>query len=129
MFLCTTAFISGSSRPMRMHAAQCPGLISRNAGLICEHSEIAYGHRVRNRHPDGGSTGDGTSPVRTMRLRGRAEAITGTAEINATVYGINGRAYSSDAGASSTILPRYMTQIRSEICCTALRSWEMNRNV
>ena len=37
----------------------------------------------------------------------------GIAESSATVYGCSGRAKRSADGASSTILPRYMTAIRS----------------
>src|SRR5919201_1648584 len=40
-----------------------------------------------------------------------------------------GRRYSSSAGESSTILPRYMTAIRSETCRTTPRSWAMNTYV
>src|SRR5262249_25671479 len=45
------------------------GPISRKTGFELAHSGIAYGHRVRNRQPDGGFSGDGTSPVRSIRLR------------------------------------------------------------
>ena len=57
-------------------------------------------HRVWNRQPDGGLTGDGTSPLRMIRRR--RDSMTGsgigTADSSATVYGWSGRALSSRDG-------------------------------
>ena len=53
----------------------------------------AFQHRVRNRHPDGGSTGLGTSPASRMRTLGgvpRTTPRSGTAESSAWVYGCCG---------------------------------------
>ncbi len=49
----------------------------------------AFQHRVRNRHPDGGLAGLGTSPCSTIRCRWRSflGSGTGTAESRAWVYG------------------------------------------
>ena len=57
------------------------------------HTSIAYGQRVRNRQPDGGASGLGTSPRSTMRSRPRwyAGSGTGIADSNASVYGWRGR--------------------------------------
>ena len=41
--------------------------------------------------------------------------------------GVQGLSEQVLAGDSSTILPRYMTPMRSEMCLTMDRSWEMNR--
>src|SRR5215469_13635599 len=79
---------------------------------------VAYRQRGWNRHPDGGATGLGTSPSSTICSR-RAESSgsgTGTADSRASVYGWTGCRYSSSAGETSTILPRYMTAIRFETC-------------
>ena len=71
--------------------------------------------RVWKWQPDGGLTGDGTSPLRMIRRRRRSTSGSGigTADSSATVYGWSGRELSSRDGASSTIRPRYITAIRS----------------
>ena len=86
-------------------------------------------HRVWKWQPDGGLTGDGTSPLRMIRRRRRSTfgSGIGTADRSATVYGWSGRALSSRDGASSTIRPRYITAIRSLMWRTTDRSWAMNR--
>ena len=53
----------------------------------------------------------------------------GTAESSVIVYGCSGFSYRSSAGEISTILPRYMTAIRSEMCRTTARSCAMKRYV
>src|ERR1019366_2254385 len=95
------ASISGFSGLIRVHATKCSASISRNCGRTREHSSIAYGQRVRKRHPDGGFTGDGISPRKIIRSAGREKD--GTAAISALVYGISGRRPSFSALASSTI--------------------------
>ncbi|CAM5307933.1 hypothetical protein SVIOM74S_01446 [Streptomyces violarus] len=89
---------------------------------------VAFQHRVWKRHPLGGAIGEGTSPLSRMRsllaaLR-RGSGI-GTADSRALVYGCIGLAYSESRSASSTILPRYITAIRSETCRTTDRSCAM----
>ena len=76
---------------------------------------ITYGHRVRNRQPEGGFAGDGISPRSTTRAPARCDGGLGTgiAESSASVYGCVGASYSAAAGPSSTIWPRYITAIRS----------------
>ena len=86
-------------------------------------------HRVWKRQPDGGATGDGTSPLRMIRRRRRSTIGSGigTADSSATEYGCSGSRLSSRDGASSTIRPRYITAIRSLMWRTTDRSWAMNR--
>ena len=87
-----TRSMSGCSALIRMHAAKCLGWISTSCGSTSRQAATACGQRVWNRHPDGGSIGDGTSPWSITRLR-RASTTgsgTGTAEIRARVYGMSG---------------------------------------
>src|SRR5262245_57319358 len=49
----------------KWHATRWPGAISRNGGSALEQRGMASGQRVWNRHPLGGLSGDGISPVRT----------------------------------------------------------------
>ena len=85
--------MSGADGLMRMHAARWPGVISVSTGSMRLQASTAYGQRVWKRHPDGGLSGDGTSPWSTTRCRRRSRTGlgTGTAEINAFVYGMSGR--------------------------------------
>ena len=53
--------------------------------------------------------------------------LDGTADKSEMVYGCSGFAYSSAAGETSTIVPRYITAIRSEMWRTTARSCAMNR--
>ena len=62
-----------------------------------------------------------------MAMRGMGGSGTGMESMSAFVYGCFGFATTSSAGPSSTILPRYMTPIRSAMYCTTARSWLMNR--
>jgi hypothetical protein len=48
---------------------QWPGFISRHAGSTSAAASTACGQRVRNRHPEGGFTGLGRSPMSTTRSR------------------------------------------------------------
>ena len=90
-----------------------------------------FGHRVRNRQPEGGLTGLGRSPSSRIRLRVALAwrgSGSGIADSSACVYGCAGRLEQLVAvGAISTILPRYITATRSEMCRTTDRSWAMNR--
>ena len=45
------------------------GVTSRHSGRFSEQMASARGQRVWKRHPEGGLTGDGTSPFRMMRFR------------------------------------------------------------
>src|SRR5699024_1411526 len=47
---------------MWWHATYWPPPMWRSSGSWCAHNSVANGQRVRNRHPDGGDTGDGSSP-------------------------------------------------------------------
>lgn len=49
------------------------------------HRSVAKGHLVWNLQPDGGSRGDGTSPVRMILSDRLSGLIPGTAESNALV--------------------------------------------
>ncbi len=64
-------------------------------------------------------------------IRRRRPSTTGSgigiADSSATEYGWSGSRLSSFDEASSTILPRYITAIRSLMCRTTDRSWAMNR--
>src|SRR6478752_9578244 len=99
------------------HATWCPVFSWSSGGSVVLQICVAFQHRVWKRQPEGGEIGDGTSPLSRMRsllaprLRGSG---TGTADMSAVVYGCIGASYSDVRSASSTILPRYMTAIRSE---------------
>ena len=64
-----------------------------NSGTCSAQMSCAFQQRVRNRQPDGGLTGEGTSPVsRMIALLSRTVGSgTGTAESSAWVYGWVGR--------------------------------------
>ena len=47
----------------KKHAVKCSGDVSVRGGIASAHCAMAYRHRVRKVHPDGGSMGLGTSPV------------------------------------------------------------------
>ena len=55
-------------------------------------SRRAFGQRGWNAQPDGGATGEGTSPLSTMRARRRTPLAStrGTADSSAAVYGWRG---------------------------------------
>src|SRR5688500_18562721 len=108
-------------------ATQWPGEISLSTCSFCEHDGTRRPQRVWKRHPDGGLMGLGTSPSSRMRLRFIVGSGMGTADSSASVYGWRGFVYSSLAGAISTILPRYMTATRVEMCSTTERSCATNR--
>ena len=65
-----------------------------SSGTSTEHRSCAFQQRVRNRQPDGGFAGEGTSPVRTIcsRFSRSVGSGTGTADSSAWVYGCVGRA-------------------------------------
>ena len=54
----STGFCSG-----KWQAAMWPGPKERSTGSSAAHRSWANGHLVRNRHPEGGFTGLGSSPL------------------------------------------------------------------
>ena len=130
---CTCSF-DPSTSSAKWQATSWPVDSSRSNGTSAAHrsglpSRSRSQQRVWKWHPDGGFTGDGTSPRRMIRRRWRSTAGfgIGTADSRATVYGWSGSRLSSRDGASSTIRPRYITAIRSLMWRTTDRSWAMNR--
>ena len=95
----------------KWQATRWPGASSFSGGSTVWQISCAFQHRVWNRHPGGGFSGLGTSPVSRIRSRRtRAPAApagtgsgTGTADISATVYGCLGLAYRESRSAVSTI--------------------------
>src|SRR4051794_36105415 len=73
----------------KWHATNRPGATSANGGGCSAQTSCAYGQRVRKGHPDGLSTGFGTSPVSSIRSRGTvsSSATSGAADSSASVYG------------------------------------------
>ena len=130
---CTCSF-DPSTSSAKWQATSWPVDSSRSNGTSVAHrsglpSRSRSQQRVWKWHPDGGFTGDGTSPRRMIRRRWRSTSGfgIGTADSRATVYGWSGSRLSSRDGASSTIRPRYITAIRSLMWRTTDRSWAMNR--
>ncbi len=79
------------------------------------------------RQPAGGLIGLGTSPLRMIRRRAAPGCGTGTADSSALRVGVlRAPRRSAACGASSTILPRYITATRWVMCSTMARSWLMN---
>src|SRR4051794_37978749 len=109
-------------------AARWPSRCGTSGGSSVVQISVAFGQRVGKRQPGGGDAGLGTSPRSTIRSR-RALASgsgPGTAESSASVYGCTGSVLTRSAGPTSTILPRYITAIRSETWRTTERSWATN---
>ena len=80
--------------------------------------------------PDGELSGLGTSPSRMIRsLPVFVGSSSGIDESSACVYGCAGFAYRSSLSAISTMFPKYMTPIRSDMCLTMDRSCAMNKYV
>src|SRR6476469_3873205 len=99
-----------------------------SGGSVVLQTWVAFQHRVWNRQPLGGAIGEGTSPrsrIRSLLAPRRLGSGTGTADIRALVYGCIGASYSEVRSASSTILPRYITAMRSETWRTTERSCAM----
>ena len=84
-----------------------------SAGTSIRQRSIAYGQRLWNAQPDGGFSGDGSSPLQrdalAPPLRRRARGVLAS---SARVYGCAGRAKTVALGPCSTILPRYITSDR-----------------
>ena len=101
---------------------------SSSGGAASAHEARTIGQRVRKPHPEGLLIGVGMSPTRWMRSSSRARgSARGTAESNAREYGCFGWLYTESVGPISTMLPRYITAILSEICRTTDRSWAIKR--
>ena len=94
-------------------------------GAVVAQISVAFQQRVRNRQPDGGLSGDGTSPLSRMRSLRCALSSFGAADISAAVYGWLGRSKTASVGPFSMIRPRYMTETRSATWRTTDRSWLM----
>ena len=71
-------------------ATRCPGASSRGRGTSSAHSSVARGQRVRNRQPDGGSIGDGGSPLMVAVARAAPGSVDGMESSSALVYGCSG---------------------------------------
>src|SRR3954469_11931917 len=129
MFRDLLAFPRAQLQRLKWQATGWPAATSTKGGSTSAQMLSARQQRVRNRHPLGGSVGVGGSPTRTIRARSRSISGSGigAADSNAFVYGCAGRLYSSETGATSTILPRYITATRWLRWRTTERSWAMNR--
>src|SRR6266446_8915466 len=119
------------SLPGKWQAARCPSDFLSRGGSTSEQICWAIGQRVWNRQPLGGFTGDGISPVSRIgrRAASRSGSGTGTELCRTFVYGCSGLSRTSAVVPTSTILPRYITAMRSLIWCTTDRSCAMKRNV
>lgn len=84
--MCDSLIGNGSAK---WQAQQWPGATSLNSGSFSEQMPCAIGQRVWKRQPVGGSSGDGGSPARMMRLRvfWISGSGTGTADSSDCVYG------------------------------------------
>lgn len=78
-----------------------------------------------NLHPDGGFTGLGISPLMTVSTRFAVGSGTGTASINAFVYGCRGSNMTCSVSPLSIILPKYIIANRSHMCRERAKSWVM----
>src|SRR5699024_12659728 len=87
----------------------------RKTGSSVAHLSVANGQRVWKRQPVGGSIGEGTSPFKMIRSFFLSGSMLGIAERRDFVYGCCGFVNKSFLFAISTILPKYMTIIRSDI--------------
>ena len=86
---------------------------------------MAYGQRVRKRHPEGGLSGLGISPSRRWVASTAAASSPGSFGIEASrarVYGCRGFAYSFSELVISTAWPRYITSTLSLMYWTTFRS-------
>src|SRR5699024_8375000 len=111
-------------------ATWCPGAISRISGRSVAQISVARGQRVRNRQPDGGSSGEGSSELVASTggpPSGSANVprSVGAEELGRPVYGWAGGRYRSDVSATWHTVPRYITATRSAMLCTPDRSCEM----
>ena len=108
---------------------KCPGSYSLYLGQTVLQISIACGQRVWNLQPFGGLAGEGISPFRTILFILISGLGFGMAENNAFVYGCRGLSKISFFAPYSTIEPRYITPILSEMNFTTDKSWDMNKYV
>ena len=87
---------------------------------------MAIGHRVWNRQPEGGFSGEGSSPFNACSSD-RVVSSVGTSASRALVYGCWGFSSNCLVSPISTICPRYITATLSATCSMTLMSWLMNR--
>ena len=84
----------------RMQAAACAAPAGSSGGTTSAQRAIAYGQRVRKTQPDGGASGDGSSPESALRAARasaaspRAASTRGVLASRARVYGWRGAANS-----------------------------------
>src|SRR5699024_7880914 len=100
-----------------------------SSGSSVTHLSEANGQRVWNRHPVGGSIGEGTSPDKIIRSLFASGSVFGIADNSDFVYGCCGFVNNDFLSAISTIFPKYITITRSDMCRTTPRSCEINRYV
>ena len=98
-------------------------------GFCAVHSLQQPWHRVWKQQPFGGLMGLGTSPSSMSCIAGMSGSGIGIAPSSAFVYGCSGLSNSYFFGAISTMLPRYITAMRSQMCLTTLRLCEMKMYV
>src|SRR5699024_7419566 len=115
-------------------ATGCPGAISRISGRSVAQISVARGQRVRNRQPDGGSSGEGSSELVASTggppsVSANVPPSVGAEEMSSIVYGWAGARYRSDVSGTSHTVHRYITATRSAMLCTTDRSCEMNTMV
>src|SRR5262245_27140124 len=110
----------------KWQATNWPGRSSRICGSSSAQRSAARGQRVRNRPPDGGLSGEGTSPPTPGSSSGLVSGSgTGIAESKAAVYGCLGDRNRSSGEPISHSLPRYITATRSLTFFTTARSCAM----
>ena len=144
---CTSAMLAGAPTTVSGAEPRCAGVSARRsdrrpraAGASCAQRRLAVSQssglpscsrsqqRVWKRQPDGGLPGDGTSPLRTRRrLRRRGIGLRHGRQERHRVRVARVARRGRRRGASSTILPRYMTPTRSLMYWTTDRLWAMNR--
>ena len=114
-----------------MHAAACAEATGSSNGTTSPQRATAYGQRVRKTQPDGGASGEGSSPASALRAARASYAAPAAASTHGVlanrtrVYGWRGVANSSAHGAHSMTRPRYMTITSSAISSTTARLCEI----
>ena len=94
-----------------MHAASCPAPTGMSGGTTSAQAAIACGQRVRKTQPEGGASGDGSSPASAVRAARasaaspRAAPIRGVLASRARLYGWRGAVKSAAFGARSITRP------------------------
>ena len=86
------------------------------------HLSNAFGQRGWKRQPGGMLIAEGTSPLSSIIFCFRSGSGTGIAESNACVYGCKGFEKSSSLAPISTIFPKYIMAILSDMYLATARS-------